>query len=118
MCLARYEDVFSILETFSTGRHMIGNVKVGINFRPLPVFGHESPRLLHNLKTSLEPTKEFGLIALPCKICIQGRVVITPSSFWRNWCSFHNFQVLGVIKVKSAKMTFCRIRKIFEYLVL
>ena len=27
---------------------------------------------------------------------IQGRLVITPSSFWGNWCYFHNFRVLGL----------------------
>ena len=55
---------------------------------------------------------------------LQG--VITPSYFSGTWCCSHNFRVLGpikvnptpfwgelgVIKVKSAKMTFCMNRKI------
>ena len=42
-------------------------------------------------------------------------VVIIPCSSLATWCYSHTFRVLGVIKVKSTKMTFCRIRKIFEY---
>ena len=59
---------------------------------------------------------------------LHGEVVITPSSFWGTWCYSNNFRVLGVIKanpasflgelgvikVKSAKMTFCRNRKISQ----
>ena len=34
--------------------------------------------------------------------CVQGVVVIIPSSFWVTWCYSHNFRVLRVIKVNPA----------------
>ena len=37
--------------------------------------------------------------AFSAKKSLQGRLVITPSSFRGNWCYFHNFRVLGLIKV-------------------
>ena len=60
--------------------------------------------------------KKMSLYTHP--VFVQGEVVITPRTFWVlgvikvHPASF--FEVLGVIKVKSAKMTFCGIRKILK----
>ena len=41
-CLVRNDDVICRLEALFPGRHMVSNVKTGINIRSLPVIGHGS----------------------------------------------------------------------------